>query len=378
MKIHKTIVVGAGAAGLGCARTLYETDPNHDFLVITKDIGGRIHKTKNDQIYDAALFALSHYKKVRAIVELGRFANPLKVRFFDKNLKSYTVLSLYKNPIQLYRFIKLLRKFNKQYLAYKKRAEVVGQKKALEEYPELLFYYSQSSKDFVEGSNFKTIIEKYIEYVLYSFALEPLTYISTFDVLRYSLVALGPTHEILFDEKRAINGFEDKVIRDEVVYCSKVKDGYKIATKTGKELYSHNLVVATEPIVTKKLLNIPTIRAGTYMHVFTVKGNLKPLYQDNGIYQIYPVGSKIVATVRQKNDKYIVASKSEDPGFERIFSNYKVITDKYWRPSFTIKVDKTLLEADLGDGLYMIGDYNLGGIEDSYITGIYAANKILN
>jgi len=35
-----------------------------------------------------------------------------------------------------------------------------------------------------------------------------------------------------------------------------------------------------------------------------------------------------------------------------------------------------LLNSDIDDGLYMIGDYNLTGLEDCFITGIYAGNKV--
>ena len=378
MHTYETIIVGAGAAGLGCARTLQEEGSNHDFLVITKDIGGRIHKTKNGQIYDGALFGLSNYKKVLAIVDFERLANPLKIRFYDKNVKSYTILSLLKNPIQLFKYLKVLRKFNKKYLAYRLRAEIIGQKKALEEDPELLRYYFQSSKDFVKGSGFETIIKKYITYVMYSFAFEPVSHLSTFDLLRYSLVALGPTHEISFDEKQAVRGFEDRIVRNEVVSFTKTKNVYIVRTESGEEFKSVNLVFATEPSVTKKLLDLPAMRIGTYVHVFSIQGKLKPIYREDSMYQAFPVGSEIIAFVRENNDTYIVASKSKNPDFGDIFSDFIVITDKYWRSAFHLKVDGTLLEADLGDRLYMIGDYNVVGIEDSYTTGIYAAKKILN
>ena len=377
MKKHKTIIIGAGAAGLGCARTLKEKDPNHDFLIISKNIGGRIDKTSNGQIYDGALFALGYYNKVKAIIGMGRLANPLEVTFFDSNVKSHTIFSLIKHPFQLIRVLKVLRKFNKQYLAYSQRAEIVGQKAALEEDPELLKYYSLPASEYTPNSGFKWIAEKYMAYLMYSFAFEPIENISTFDLLRYSLITLSPTHEIIFDEANAIRGFENSILIDELVSFQKNNGLYTLKTKTNKHFEAQNLVIATEPSITKKLLNITEMHEGTSIHIFNISGILHSPYKGRGNYEAFPVGSELIALSKEENETYIVASKNINPNFHHLFSEYKVISSKEWNPAFNLKVSDTLLEADRGDGLYMIGDYNVVGIEEAFITGIYAGNRIL-
>jgi len=49
----------------------------------------------------------------------------------------------------------------------------------------------------------------------------------------------------------------------------------------------------------------------------------------------------------------------------------------YWDPVGTIN-GHTLIESNRGNNLYLIGDYNVAGLEESYTTGIYAANQIIN
>mgnify|MGYP001610977953 CR=1 FL=1 len=73
---------------------------------------------------------------------------------------------------------------------------------------------------------------------------------------------------------------------------------------------------------------------------------------------------------------YIFYSKKSDPNFENYFIQPKIIFKKHWEPAFNI-TGYELLDCEQGENLYLIGDHNVIGLEDSYITGIFAANKIL-
>ncbi len=59
------------------------------------------------------------------------------------------------------------------------------------------------------------------------------------------------------------------------------------------------------------------------------------------------------------------------------FENPKIIDHHYWDPAGTIN-GHTLIESNRGNNMYLIGDFNVCGLEESYITGIYAANQIID
>ena len=48
----------------------------------------------------------------------------------------------------------------------------------------------------------------------------------------------------------------------------------------------------------------------------------------------------------------------------------------YWDPAFHLEGD-ALLDCEQRPGLYLIGDHNVCDLEDTFITGVYAALRIL-
>ena len=65
MRKVETIIIGGGIAGLSCARKLY--DSGKEFLLITKDIGGRIKISKDGKVNYGAYLVPSYYKHVMLI-----------------------------------------------------------------------------------------------------------------------------------------------------------------------------------------------------------------------------------------------------------------------------------------------------------------------
>ena len=84
----------------------------------------------------------------------------------------------------------------------------------------------------------------------------------------------------------------------------------------------------------------------------------------------------MLAISRHENGSILLCSRDEEPCFERFFEQHRVLDHHHWDPAFNLEGDM-LLECEQGENLYLIGDGNVCGLEDSFITGLYAANRIL-
>ena len=378
MKKHKTIIIGAGVAGLGCARTLIKKDPEHDFIIISEDIGGRITTSEDGEVNYGAFFVLDSYRHIKEFATLRYRVNPIRVAFHDIKGKRYHLWSSLKHPIQMFRLYRIVREFEGHYEDFMKDVEHVGQKKALERHPELSSHYSQSARDYIKQAKIEDIAEDFVSEAVYSFSFVNLDQISALDLLRISTILIVPTYGFTFEIDNAIKGFEDKIIGGSVTGYKKVDSGYELSTKEGKEYTCENLVVATQPPVTKKLLGLPEIKPGANAYITHLRGDLLDTHKEDDRYNIYNTDGDIIAIIREQNGTFIFASLAKDTDLGQYFKNYEIIATKHWYPAFNLKISDVLYDADRGDNLYMIGDYNITGMEDSYITGIYAANRILD
>ncbi len=69
-RLHETVIIGGGIAGLACARRLY--DSRRPFLLITEDVGGRIRKSADGTVNLGAYYVRSDYSHVNRFVDRGR------------------------------------------------------------------------------------------------------------------------------------------------------------------------------------------------------------------------------------------------------------------------------------------------------------------
>ena len=83
-----TIIVGAGIAGLACARRLHNAQ--RPFLVISENVAGRVQRSGDGVVNLGAYYVRGDYTHVNRYVQLGRRISTLTTRRHDAD-GSYTL-----------------------------------------------------------------------------------------------------------------------------------------------------------------------------------------------------------------------------------------------------------------------------------------------
>ncbi|MCP5110297.1 MAG: NAD(P)/FAD-dependent oxidoreductase, partial [bacterium] len=146
-ELQDTIIVGAGIAGLACARRLH--DSGHRFHVISENVGGRIERSPDGTLNLGAYYVRSDYSHVNQYVQLGRRLDRLAVQRHDTGNSTYRYWDrrLLLHMPQAVRFLRLLVDFRRRYNTLKQLTISTGQANAIRSDAVLHRLYRQPALD---------------------------------------------------------------------------------------------------------------------------------------------------------------------------------------------------------------------------------------
>jgi glycine/D-amino acid oxidase-like deaminating enzyme len=372
---HETIIIGAGIAGLACARRLH--DAGHSFLLISENVGGRIRQSPDGALNLGAYYVRSDYTHVNRYLEVGRRLDRLAIQRHDAagHAYSYWDHRLLLHLPQAARFLRLLMDFRRRYNMLKQRTLVMGQAAAIRADPILNRLYHEPATDFLDEHRIGNLARTYIEPGIHGTTFTSLQDLTAFTMLLGALPVLVPAYEFTPRLDRLVAGFEDDIATDSVTAISAQLDGHHVRTRAHGTLVAQRVVIATPPAVAKKLLGLPSTKRSIEAHMFQVEGTLRHPY-DHADINLFPATDPTLAIARQTGGAILLCSHLRHPDFDRYFASWRIVAHQYWDPAFHI-VGNDLLECEQSPGLYLVGDHNIVGLEDAYLTGVYAANQII-
>ncbi|MCK4365269.1 MAG: NAD(P)-binding protein [Thermoplasmatales archaeon] len=372
-KTFDTIIIGGGISGLACAKRLQEH--NEDFLLISKDIGGRILPSEDGTAnYGAFFVCLDYYHTLKYV----KLKNQIRLRdfCFHEGEDTYVLFepALIKYSFQFLKALRLLYKFRKAFRKLRKVCENTSQKEAIENDSFLHDVYMKNAADFVKEYAIESGTDRYLSKGLYSTTFSKIDEMNAFSFLEFCLPLITPIYRFSFEKDKMIESFKDKIIIGSVSDI-KHKDGkYKI--KSGKDFFhSKNIVLATEINWSQRFAGVKKTNLPVDTNMLHIKGNPKSIIAKKE-YQLFSYPSNVQAIATLKDETFLFYYKNKQPSLDRYFANPKIISHKHWKPAGTIN-GHTLIECNRGNNMFLIGDYNVAGLEESYITGIFAANQIV-
>jgi glycine/D-amino acid oxidase-like deaminating enzyme len=370
----ETVIIGGGIAGLACARRLHEG--RRPFLLITEDIGGRIRVSGDGAVNLGAYYVRSDYSHVNPFVEQGRRIKRRDIlRGADDGSFTRSDLPLLRHLPQTVRFLRLMREFRRRYEPFKKACLTASQAEAIRADPLLHDLYREPAPDFVARHRIDAISRDYLEPAIRATGFTTLDELTAFTLLVGVLPMVVPMFEYAFDLDALVAGFEQAITLDSVTALAPTSGGFSIRTRDGASVDAANVVVATPSDVAARLLDLGPVKRPISAHMFLVRGNLRRPWS-TAPYSVFPRGDEIFAIAGQAGGSTLVSAATDDPDLTRIFSTWEVVERHHWDPAFHLGGD-ALLECEQAPGLYLIGDHNVCDLEDAYITGVFAANRVL-
>ncbi|MFQ5621211.1 MAG: FAD-dependent oxidoreductase [Candidatus Nanoarchaeia archaeon] len=374
-KTYETIIIGGGIAGLACARRLHEA--KRDFLLITEDVGGRIKTSKDGKVNYGAFFVTDEYKHLLPWVIKGR---RIRIRdlLWHKGGRPYHIMALEAIPYmaQYIRLYVQLIKFKQHYRTFKKRCESMSQEEGLDLDPYLKGLYKKRTAKLLHELKINEIVDKYVHEMLYAMSFVSDKQSSAFAFLQWTSQLLSSgIYEFKFKKDKLVNPIKNKIKKGSVVRIGNKRTSYVVTTRSGKTIAARNVVVATPPLVTKKLLHLKRVNRPLSAYMKHVRGMVHKAYAD-GREELFNPHSKMCVISKQTDGTYLVYSKSKEVNLRQYFARHKILSEVYWSPAF-VYPSSFILDQNPKPNLYVAGDPNVGGMEDAYITGLYAANQII-
>ena len=369
---YETIIIGAGIAGLACARHLNTYD--NDFLIISKDVGGRILTSEDGSVNYGAFFVCSDYDNV---LKFSSIKSRIRLRDFCFHENDY-LYSLFELKLLRYlgQFLKIntvLLKFRKQFRNLRKTCMSFSQKTAIEHDIFLYKLYMQNATNFVKENKIKSGTDAYLSKALYSTTFSAIPEMNAFSFLQFLLPLITPIYTFELEKEKLIAPIKEQIKIGNVTNLKFVNNQYKIKSED-KFFYSKNIVLATDISWSKSFAGVKKVNKEVNTNMLHVKGKLKNNYKAKK-YHLFPPPGNVQAIADLEDGAYLFYYKNNSSSIQDYFDNPEIITSKSWNPAGTIN-GHNLIECKRGNNMFLIGDYNIAGLEESYITGLYCANQI--
>ncbi len=379
MKEIETVIIGAGISGLACANKLHSE--SKEFIVVSKDIGGRVKSSATDPTVGmGGVYINSDYFNLLPFVDI---IEPFRVRdfyFFDgKKYKTVFSFRNIKYLPKILRFMRLLWQFRNQLNILRKKAEQQELRILIEEDPLLKKYWHLSTTDFLKQYGFEDLDYWFGQPTAGTNFFTSSKDMNVFYYLYLFLTMIRPSYVVDLSKtaQRLYKGFESRLVVDTVTSIEKQKTGGYLVTATKNQFICKNVVIAAPYLDIVSAYNVPKPSKISSVFTYYVTGQRKGEYAEKKGVVLHPDFHDAYLLWRQKTGGDLIYAKSGDLDLSRYYNDFSVKDKVFWKTAGHIPDGSTFTAQKLDTGLYLASDYNFSLMEDAFITGLYAANQVI-
>ena len=400
----KTIIVGAGAAGMNAALELQKA--GEPYLVITDDVGGRIHNDEDLHMNYGAVFFFGSYHHMldpeKNIIQPTVDVVPSLLQAAGNDGgKQWAAISLKTlgDLPSLWRYMKWMRTtFLPHYESFKKDCETMQVSAALAKDPFMDKLYHQSAADMIRELNVEPIARDLVSMFAHACTGTPPQKLSALDYLNcvQPLTLKLPSMKLVmcltrFDFDKAgmterLGQGSGSIELDKVTAVQQLADGWQVQTEGGATRSCDNLILATPADITASLLApvqaVPAIevRNASVLYAYLLDAKIKEHYSHHTVH-IFNEKTPIIFIARRNDGRYEIFTEVDfeaDGGvrMDEYFDEWAVVGRKHW-PKALFTNPNIVTDQNPAPGLILAGDQNGLGMEPAAISGVYAANKVL-
>ncbi len=334
----------------------------------------------DDGINFGAAYITSDYRHLLQFADRAERVYLKDIYFFDGS-RFITVL----NPVNLKRARPLGRLYQ-LVIAFRRRLNRLRagsahtcQKALLESDPILQAYVEQPAVELVAQHGLEEVTEIYCGPMFYSTLFVPWTEANAF----YFLANLFPiwlavyTADLSQTAQRISEGYGDRIVRDKVVAVEQEgPEGPFIVESSEGRWRAEQLVMA-----------VPNRNAASFFPLqgephdipyctIHVRGTRRTEYKPGKtvfLREEHPVR----VLWRQRNGVDIIFTPDPEPDLSAYYKDYDIVAAAAWKTAVQLNFG-AFRPLQPSPNLFAIGDYNICGLEDSYLTGLFAANRIIS
>lgn len=377
MKVFDAIIIGGGVSGMACGKTLHEKEV--DFLLLTKEIGGRMQTSQSHEVNYGASYITSDYKNVMRSMG-GREKIKKSDCYFhngDVPVSFFRWRTLLELP-GLIRLYLVARDFRRRLNSLRKQALFKQQKDILAEDLVLTKYVKMPATEFVKKYKLEYLTETYFGPLFNSTGFIEYEKCNAFAYMDNLMAFFCNTY--VADHSRCCHvltkDWRDKILLSEVkkIHCD---DNRNYHIEVEDEIYfANNIVLALPYKSAKQLFSVPKPKHNIPIYVMEVMGERNNCCKNKKVVFFNPKNNDITILWKQITGSDVIFSKVPEPQLDKYYTDYSIINTIYWDTAVVLS-GENWLDQIMEEGLYLASDYNICGLEDAYITGVFAANQII-